>query len=426
MSDAETIFEFAEEFVHAKTKGYFSELQRTILLNTLQGNRKTYDEIADECGYSAKYIKQNVAPKLWNLLSEVFNEKIAKSNVRPILEREFRNQSLTSQESTVTTPLVEPSLPINTEKPPVDYSFPLDKGTILLVDDQLKNLRLLSDLLEEEGYEVLQALNGSLALQSVSLEPPDLILLDINMPGLDGYGVCQELKQNSQTKDIPVIFVSALDEVWDKVKAFSVGGVDYIPKPFKVIEVLARIENQLKIRRLQQDLKVQNAQFGQAIQELQRLGVIDRLTQVANRPRFEQYLSEQWLQAIETQTPLTLIFYRLDNFDDYKNNNDNQASERLLIQVAKVISQRVQGTDTLVGRYEEAKLGIILVNLEASEGKKIAETILKEIESLKITSTSSSVSSSVQVSIGIATSIPQPEDKVDTLIEECDRSLGSG
>ena len=426
MSDAETIFEFAEEFVHAKTKGYFNELQRTILLNTLQGNRKTYDEIAEECGYSAKYIKQNVAPKLWNLLSEIFNEKIAKSNVRPILEREFRNQSLTSPESTVTTPLVEPSLPINTEKPPVDYSFPLDKGTILLVDDQLKNLRLLSDLLEEEGYEVLQALNGSLALQSVSLEPPDLILLDINMPGLDGYGVCQQLKQNSQTKDIPVIFVSALDEVWDKVKAFSVGGVDYIPKPFKVIEVLARIENQLKIRRLQQDLKVQNAQFGQAIQELQRLGVIDRLTQVANRPRFEQYLSEQWLQAIETQTPLTLIFYRLDNFDNYENNNDNQASKRLLIQVAKVISQRVQGTDTLVGRYEEAKLGIILVNLEASEGKKIAETILKEIESLKITSTSSSVSSSVQVSIGIATSIPQPEDKVDTLIEECDRSLGSG
>ncbi len=134
-----------------------------------------------------------------------------------------------------------------------------DTSNILVVDDTPDNLRLLSAMLSEQGYKVRKALNGKTALNTIHQVPPDLILLDINMPLMNGYEVCKQVKEDAKTKDIPVIFISALDDVLDKVKAFSVGGVDYITKPFQAEEVIARIENQLTIqrqkKRLQQEIK---------------------------------------------------------------------------------------------------------------------------------------------------------------------------
>lgn len=132
------------------------------------------------------------------------------------------------------------------------------KAHILVVDDTPGNLKLLTQLLSKEGYKVRVAPNGKLALKSVEATPPDLILLDINMPDMDGYAVCQALKSNEQTREIPVIFISALDEPLNKVNAFSVGGIDYIAKPFEPLEVQARIESQLRLRELQLKLVNQN------------------------------------------------------------------------------------------------------------------------------------------------------------------------
>ena len=127
-----------------------------------------------------------------------------------------------------------------------------EQGKILIVDDKPDNLRLLSQILIKQGYEVRKAINGSTALMGVEKFTPDLILLDINMPGMDGYEVCKKLKSNRQTRQITVIFLSASDKVMDKVQAFEVGGVDYITKPFQVPEVLARVETQIKIKRFNQ------------------------------------------------------------------------------------------------------------------------------------------------------------------------------
>jgi PleD family two-component response regulator len=130
------------------------------------------------------------------------------------------------------------------------------RGNLLLVDDTPNNLRLLSAMLTEQGYEVRRVVNGQMALKTAQANPPDLILLDIKMPDMNGYEVCQRLKVDPVTRDIPVIFISALDEVLDKVKAFAVGGIDYITKPFSEEEVFARVENILTIRKLQQQVKV--------------------------------------------------------------------------------------------------------------------------------------------------------------------------
>jgi two-component system, sensor histidine kinase and response regulator len=144
------------------------------------------------------------------------------------------------------------------------------KANILIVDDTPENLRLLSSTLSERGYKVRSVINGTMALMGAQAAPPDLIMLDIKMPDMDGYEVCQRLKANQHTCEIPVIFISASDEVLDKVKAFSSGGVDYIPKPFHVEEVLARIGNQLMIRQLQLQLQAQNQQLQQTQVELSK------------------------------------------------------------------------------------------------------------------------------------------------------------
>ncbi len=145
------------------------------------------------------------------------------------------------------------------------------KGDVLIVDDTPANLHLLSQMLAEQGYQVRPVPDGPLALAAVQAEPPDLILLDIRMPGMNGYEVCERLKADAQTRDIPIIFISALDAIQDKVRAFTVGGVDYVTKPFQVEEVLARVETHLALRKLQKRLQDTNRKMGR---ELALAGVV--------------------------------------------------------------------------------------------------------------------------------------------------------
>ena len=139
---------------------------------------------------------------------------------------------------------------------------------ILIVDDNPNNLRVLSTVLAEQGYDVRIATNGQMALESVQSQPPDLIFLDIKMPDMDGYDVCRWLKQKETTRDVPVIFISALDDVLDKVKAFNVGCADYVTKPFQQEEVLARARVHLRLRQATQTLERQNEDLQQTLQQL--------------------------------------------------------------------------------------------------------------------------------------------------------------
>ncbi len=145
------------------------------------------------------------------------------------------------------------------------------KGSILIIDDTPENLRILSRLLMYEGYQVCVAIDGAYALDAVRASPPDLILLDIMMPGLDGYETCIQLKADPYTCGIPVIFLSALDDVLDKVKAFEVGGVDYVAKPFQPQEVLARVQAHLALRQLQLELERRNAELEEALATIKTL-----------------------------------------------------------------------------------------------------------------------------------------------------------
>ena len=197
--------------------------------------------------------------------------------------------------------------------------FNTPQGMIFIVDDSPDNLRVLSTTLIKQGYEVRCAKNGSMALIATQAEPPDLILLDIKMPGMDGYEVCQKLKADGQTREIPVIFLSALDEVFDKVRAFAVGGVDYITKPFRVEEVLARVKSQLTLQVAKAEIRQLNASLEQRIQR--RTAQLEATNRELKREINERHQTEEALAKSEEQfrlifelAPIGMAFLRLDGY----------------------------------------------------------------------------------------------------------------
>lgn len=170
----------------------------------------------------------------------------------------------------------------------IEESTTRSKANILAVDDTPANLHLLSDMLSKQGYKVRITTNGKLALASILANPPDLILLDIMMPHMNGYEVCQMLKADERTRDIPAIFISALSETFDIVKAFKVGGVDYISKPFHLEEVLARVEHQLRLRSQERQLAEQNARLSQEIEKRQQAEEALRQSEAREREKAMQ------------------------------------------------------------------------------------------------------------------------------------------
>jgi len=145
------------------------------------------------------------------------------------------------------------------------------KGDVLIVDDNPSNLSLLSAMLVERGYEVRAAINGAMALKAANAAPPDVILLDVSMPEMDGYEVCRRLKAEERTRVIPIIFISALDALRDKVAAFEAGGVDYVTKPFQLREVLARVGTQLLLHRQRKELERQRRELEERYLQIQQL-----------------------------------------------------------------------------------------------------------------------------------------------------------
>ncbi|MFB2937663.1 response regulator [Aerosakkonemataceae cyanobacterium BLCC-F154] len=190
------------------------------------------------------------------------------------------------------------------------------KANILVVDDTPDNLRLLVGMLTEKGYKVRPVMDGELALMGAQSMPPDLILLDINMPKMNGYEVCKQLKRNELTREIPVIFISALDDVLDKVQAFQVGGVDYVTKPFQLEEVLVRVETHLAIRELQKSITAKNKDLEVIVKQLQ--STQEQLIHSEKMAALGQLVAGI---AHEINTPLGAIRSSVENIADFLKDN---------------------------------------------------------------------------------------------------------
>ena len=281
------------------------------------------------------------------------------------------------------------------------------KISILVVDDVAENLQILESTLTKQGYQVRCARNGSTALRGASTIVPDLILLDIKMPGLDGYQVCQKLKADRQTRHIPIIFLSALDDVTDKVKAFEVGGVDYISKPIQVKEVLVRVKNQIslqlanaKITELNQnleqkvyqrtiELKAAVCKLRREVDERQRIqqqliydALHDSLTGLPNRTLLSKKI--EFTIAYAQQNPdylYGLLFIDLDRFKAINDSLGHAVGDRLLISVSKLLQKCVREND-IVARLGGDEFIILLDGIGSlSDATQIGERILQKLRS---------------------------------------------
>lgn len=242
--DTEPIMRFEEALqlieatLEAKTGKQLTSLEKEIL--KAAWDNETYNSVAESLYLSIGHIK-DLASLLWQRLSDTCGEKITKNNFRRIVRS--LGGTPTSPEETIT------------ENDTEENSDP--KGNILIVDDLIENLQFLTKVLNKQGYKVRSVTNGKMALRTIHHNAPDVILLDIKMPEMDGYEVCETIKADEKTSEIPVVLLSALDEVLDKVKAFQVGGIDYITKPFQAEEVIARIQTQLTIQQQKHQLSKQ-------------------------------------------------------------------------------------------------------------------------------------------------------------------------
>ncbi len=249
--------------------------------------------------------------------------------------------------------------------PPDSY-----RGNILVVDDTPANLRLLVDILSEHGYKVRPVPNGKLALSAACGLPPDLILLDIMMPEMDGYEVCAQLKADEVTRDIPVIFISAINDVLDKVKAFGVGGVDYITKPFQVEEVLVRVKTHLEMSFLQKSLTTKNEELSTTLQQL-------KTTQSQLIQSEKMALLGQLIAGIghEINNPLGAIRASIENISDFL----NQALENLP-KVFQQLSPEHQQL-FLVLLYKAIQQNMLF---SSKEKRQLKKTLTRQLESLEI------------------------------------------
>ncbi|NUN64920.1 PleD family two-component system response regulator [Pseudanabaena biceps] len=308
---------------------------------------------------------------------------------------------------------------------------------ILVIDDTPPNLHLLIAMLTRRGYATRGVSDGLVALSEIPTNIPDLVLLDINMPSIDGFEVCQQLKANELTREIPVIFISARDEVIDKVQAFEMGGVDYITKPFQIAEVLARIENQLTLQRLKRKLQEQNEQLKQEInqriiaetmlqeanEKLGRLVNIDGLTQLANRRCFDQYLEQEWQRLAREQMPLSLIMCDIDFFKNYNDTYGHIAGDDCLRKVSFLIKQSVHRPADLTARYGGEEFVIVLPNTDIEGAIAIAEVIREQLLKLALPHDDSKVSEFVTLSMGITSIIPIVDSQPSVLLTSADYAL---
>ena len=297
-------------------------------------------------------------------------------------------------------------------------TIPTVQGNILLVDDNLVNLRVLSQLLVREGHKVRPVNSGEQALKAIAAHRPDLILLDIRMPNLDGYEVCQRLKADRRSQSIPIIFISAANAVHDKVKGFEVGGVDYIAKPFQELEVLARVNTHLQIYRLQQALSQKILDLEKANAKITELSIRDELTGLFNRRHFNGQMSQLFEQAQRYRSPLSVAIGDVDFFKRINDQFSHAVGDRVLKGVAQILQKNLRSSD-LCARYGGEEFVIALPGIGSADAVAACNKVRQAIEQAPWPKIHPELS--VTLSIGVSDHLALGD--YEAMIAEADRYL---
>lgn len=279
---------------------------------------------------------------------------------------------------------------------------------VLLVDDEPANIELLNGILEDT-YDVIFATDGPSAIEAATTLSPDIILLDVKMSGMDGYGVCALLMEDERTRDIPVIFVTAMDDISDETKGLEIGAVDYIVKPVRAPIVRARVRNHVLLKRTRD--------------KLAKLAAFDQLTGIPNRRTFEERFDAEWRRASRAETPLTLAMIDIDYFKPFNDTYGHPAGDECLRRVAKALADLAHRPGDMVARLGGEEFVFLLPGADGTGAARIADDVQKAIAALAIPHSGSKVADHVTLSMGVVTAIPTREFRPAQALKHADMLL---
>jgi diguanylate cyclase (GGDEF)-like protein len=284
-----------------------------------------------------------------------------------------------------------------------------EKPLILIVDDTPANIQVLADGLRAD-YRVKVATNGPTALELACRDGgPDLVLLDVMMPDMDGYEVIRRLKAAEATRNLPVIFITAKSDPGDETQGFELGAVDYIAKPFHMPIVRARVRTHIDLKR-KSDL-------------LESLARLDGLTRVPNHRSFQETLQHEWLRARRHGWPLAIVMADVDCFKQYNDNFGHAAGDACLRHIASLLSGAIRRPADFLGRYGGEEFVALLPQTELDGAFGSAERMRQAVEGAAIHHPLSAVVPVVTVSLGVASEIPAEERAPAALVDAADRAL---
>lgn len=261
------------------------------------------------------------------------------------------------------------------------------KPRLLVVDDQPVNIQVMYQIFAAE-FQVFMATSGAQALTICKDNPPDLVLLDVVMPGMDGFAVCTQLKAQAATRNIPVIFVTAHDDAAQETHGLEMGAVDFIAKPINPAVVRARVKTHLMLK-LQSDL-------------LRKLVFLDGLTGVYNRRYFDQQLAIEWARAARSEAALSVILIDVDYFKPYNDHYGHQAGDDCLKQIAMTLKAALKRPADLVARYGGEEFVCILPDTPFDDAMLIAHQLEQQVRAKQIAHEKSAISPVVTISLGVA------------------------
>ena len=289
-----------------------------------------------------------------------------------------------------------------------DVQQPKVKAKVLIVDDERIFINLLAGLLSED-YKIMAATNGEQALYAAKTGKPDLILLDVKMPDMTGYAVCAHLKEDEETRDIPVIFITGLSDASDEELGLSVGAVDYISKPFSSGVVRARVRTHVRLKR-QSDL-------------LAAYAYKDGLTHLYNRRALDERLESEWNRGRRQEFPLSVIIFDVDQFKLYNDHYGHGKGDECLTRVAGSIGDALQRASDFPARYGGEEFVVVLPHTDLEEALVVAERLRAAVEVLAIPHEKSTVSDVVTASFGVANALPGASGSGQQLVEQADSAL---
>lgn len=260
--------------------------------------------------------------------------------------------------------------------------------TVLIVDDMAANIAILSDLLQS-SYKIKIAKSGQRALEiAKSKEKPDLILLDIEMPQMSGYDVCKILKSSSETRNIPIIFVTAKNDTMDEEYGLNLGAIDYIKKPFHPAIIKIRVKNHM-------DLKLKS-------DKLEELSMIDSLTNIPNRRFFNENFEKKYREILRDKKSLALIMIDVDFFKLYNDNYGHWQGDECLRKVAQTLRKNLKRPTDTVSRYGGEEFVVLLKDIDSDGAKKVVQSLIDAVANLKIEHKYSTVSEFITISAGLS------------------------